>query len=132
MITEEEVYNEIKIIEEINWVASVVSNEIKKSFGWTCSSSLKTYNVSDAGTKRFTLTAPNDFGIFNSIIDDAEVYVRFEPIVEENQLWVSVSLDYRHPDGGRNGYSMMTIWLDTKTFKVIKTVTEKERYEKHS
>lgn len=132
MITQNQIDNEIKIIEEINWVASVVRNEIKKSFGWSCSSTLKTYNVYDDGAKCFTLTVPNDFGIFNAIIDSAEIYVQFKPITEENQLWVSVSLNYQHPGGGRNGYSMMTIWLDTKTFKVIKTITEKERYKEHS
>lgn len=129
-VTQEQVDAEIKLIEDCQFIAAVVRNEVEKAFGWRPGDTIISHHKSRGPRVFFRLGAPDNYGIFSSIIKKAYVEVFFDPIRDANTMqnlyWISVSLDYEHHRGGRNGHTMYTIWVDPKTFKVVDTRKEGE------
>lgn len=70
----------------------------------------------------FEMDVTQDFGVFASVIQTAQLSVYYEAHYPNRDagmadatpagFWVNISLSYAHPGGGSNGSNVMTIWLD--------------------
>lgn len=77
-----------------------------------------------------------DFGVFNSIIKEANVYIilgSYDVQDEEDGpmrrvITARVELAYQHHGGGSNGHTVGRIWLDDQ-YNITDSITEKQRDE---
>jgi hypothetical protein len=111
------VENEIKVIK----IAKAISEVISEKFGHKIETNVDVESISERGKRiYFNMGIAQNFGIFEMVIQKAELSVAVEDVAgsEEDMIWVKVNLDYDHPGGGSNGYEIARIWL-SKSFKVL-------------
>ena len=100
---------------DIDMVAAAVALEIWNRFGFMIGTSPQNASRTRGGEEFFELDAPKDYGIFKTVIKDANVKVRAGKVKEgeeDEHLCVFVALHYEHVSGGSNGSNIGTMWLN--------------------
>ncbi|MBS7671513.1 hypothetical protein [Croceicoccus gelatinilyticus] len=113
-MTTQAIHDESVPICDTTIVAKTVADVIAEKFGMTISTVPTDEKTCLDRTRIFNLLVDQEFGVFELIIESAVIKVEASHIEcgeHGKAIHARVDLEYMHKTGGRNGGSVVNIWM---------------------
>lgn len=99
----------------VDRIVEALVREMPAGLGISIEAKVENAIITRSGDISFSMPIEQNLGIFSTIVSFAHISVsacRFKTSDKTIEWNISMSLNYAHHDGGRNGHNIGTIWLD--------------------